>query len=799
VADFNTDGKLDLLSTNGDGTLSVLLGAGSGTFKPGISLANTTGGHIVAAGDFNADGRPDAAMSNGSTNNVSARLNDGSWLAITAPSITIANAADVTEGNTGTTNSTFTVTLSTASTQTVTVHYATADGSATLAGGDYVTTSGNLSFAPGQTSKTIAVPVNGDRIGETNEGFSLRLTDAANAFLASAVGLGTIVDDEPRMSIDPTASVTEGNVGTTPMNFIVHLAAAYDAPVTVNYSTAEGDTDTWNYDYYYTFPPDPATSGVDFQAQTATLTFAPGQTAKTITVLINGDHTAETNEALSVNLAAPTGAVLTSAHALGTIIDDEPGVSITGGSVVEGNSGTVPLTFTLALSAASDVPVTVTYLTADYTARSTTDYVQAARTVTFAPGQTTRTFTVDITGDLVPEYTESVIVNLIGTTNARLAGGQAFGTITDTDPNPTISIANVTRAEGNSGETPFEFILSLSTPSEKVVSVNYSTASGSATSASTKKDFYASSSYASIYPGQMYGSVTIYVIGDSRNESDETFFVNLSSPTDATIADNQAVGTILNDESRGKKWVGPASGGNWSTASNWSPSGVPVATSLVRIDSASVTVSASVSVAEISLMNGATLTVAPNGSRVVRTPGLFLNYSPTLNLNDNTLILNSQPVSAVTNYLTSGYANGAWNGNGISSSVAGSTPQRSLGYAEASDLFGTFPATFQGQSVNASDALIHYTISGDANLDGQVNSVDFTSVAMNFNQSGKQWSQGDFNYDGKVNALDFNALASCVGNSLAPLASVAGRQALVAASPPHLSLFGAAEIRDEEL
>jgi hypothetical protein len=265
----------------------------------------------------------------------------------------------------------------------------------------------------------------------------------------------------------------------------------------------------------------------------------------------------------------------------------------------------------------------------------------------------------------------------------------------------------------------------------------------------------------------LYGSVTIYVIGDNRSESDETFSVNLSNPSNATIANNHAVGTILNDETRGKTWVGPASGGSWSTASNWSPSGVPVATSLVRIDGASVTVSASVSVDELSLLNYATLTVAPNGSRVLQTSRLFIATDSKLDLNDGALVLKSQPVSAAANFLGTGFANGAWNGNGIGSSVAGSTPQRALGYAAASDLFATFPATFQGQSVNVSDALIRYTVSGDANLDGRVNSVDFTLLAMNFNQSDRRWSQGDFNYDANVNALDFNALASNYGSSLA--------------------------------
>ena len=95
-------------------------------------------------------------------------------------------------------------------------------------------------------------------------------------------------------------------------------------------------------------------------------------------------------------------------------------------------------------------------------------------------------------------------------------------------------------------------------------------------------------------------------------------------------------------DARPRQEVGPASGGSWSTASNWSPSGVPGANSLVSITGASVTVSSSVTVSEISLINDAVLTVAPNGNRVLRTSGLFFSYHssyPTLNLNDNDLII----------------------------------------------------------------------------------------------------------------------------------------------------------------
>ncbi len=121
------------------------------------------------------------------------------------PSITV-NDVTVTEGNTGTSTATFTVSLSAAYSQTVSVHYATADGSATLAGSDYQAASGTLTFAPGVTSQTITVLVNGDRLGESNESFSVRLTNPTNAFIADATGVGTIVDDEPYVSIDAARS-----------------------------------------------------------------------------------------------------------------------------------------------------------------------------------------------------------------------------------------------------------------------------------------------------------------------------------------------------------------------------------------------------------------------------------------------------------------------------------------------------------------------------------------------------------------------------------------------------------------
>src|SRR5207245_2519459 len=130
-------------------------------------------------------------------------------------------------------------------------------------------------------------------------------------------------------------------------------------------------------------------------------------TVKTITVPVKGDRVGEYQENFTVRLSDAANADIIRGDGLGTIVDDEPWIAgFTGGTVVEGNSGTVPLTFTVTLSAPSDAPVTVTYKTADYTAVSATDYVPGTGTITFAPGQTTQTFTVAVKGDLVPENEE---------------------------------------------------------------------------------------------------------------------------------------------------------------------------------------------------------------------------------------------------------------------------------------------------------------------------------------------------------------------------------------------------------
>jgi hypothetical protein len=225
-----------------------------------------------------------------------------------------------------------------------------------------------------------------------------------------------------------------------------------------------------------------------------------------------------------------------------------PTLSISDVSTPEGNTGTHAITFTVSLSAASNQPITVAYATANGTAAAGSDYQAASGTLTFAPGETTKTITVAVLGDLVYEPNETFAVNLSGATNATIADGNGLGTIVndDTYVTPSISIGDVSKAEGRNGNTMFTFTVTLSAPSTTTVTVNYSTANGMATAL---EDYTAASGTLTFAPGETTKTITIKVKGDRKREADETFFVNLfGASSNATILDTQGIGTILNDD-----------------------------------------------------------------------------------------------------------------------------------------------------------------------------------------------------------------------------------------------------------
>lgn len=248
-----------------------------------------------------------SALSGGS----SVPLPTSSSSSVALPTISITDTT-LGEGNTGSSPAAFEVQLSQASKQTVTVKYTTADGTAT-AGSDYTATTNTLSFAPGETKKTINVNVLGDTIVEPNETFLVKLSDATNATIADSESVGTITNDDaapaleaPKLSISDV-SLIEGNSGGSEAVFTVNLSASSTSIIDVNFATADGT----------------ATTGSDYTSKTGTLRFLPGETRKTIAVNVLGDTIVEPNETFSVKLSNLTNATFSNTEGIATVIDND--------------------------------------------------------------------------------------------------------------------------------------------------------------------------------------------------------------------------------------------------------------------------------------------------------------------------------------------------------------------------------------------------------------------------------------------------------------------------------------------
>ncbi len=527
-------GTLTFAPTVTSQTITILV-CGETTFEPNetffVNLTNPTGATIT-------DGQGQGTI-----------VNDDA-----APTLAI-NDVTQNEGNIGPTLFIFTVTKSGSTAGTATVDYATddgtADGGAACVGStDYVSQSGTISFAPAQTTQTITILVCGDTAFEPNETFFVNLTNPVGATIADAQGLGTIVNDDaaPTLSINDV-SQNEGNVGPTPFTFTVTRSGSTASTSLVNYQTAN-NTATGGA---------ACAAGVDYVSQNGTLVFAPTVTSQTITILVCADTTFEPNETFFVNLFAAVGATIADSQGVGTIVNDDamPTLSINDVSQNEGNVGTTPFTFTVTKSGSTSSTATVDYATDDGTADGgaacvgSTDYVSQSGTLTFAPTVTSLTITILVCGDTTFEPNETFFVNLSNPMGATVTDAQGLGTIVNDDDPPTLSIDDVSQNEGHVGTTPFTFTVTKTGSTATTATVDYATDDGTAdggAACAAGIDYVSQSGTLTFAPLTTTQTITILVCGDLVLEPNETFFVDLSNPTNATIADGHGIGTIVNDE-----------------------------------------------------------------------------------------------------------------------------------------------------------------------------------------------------------------------------------------------------------
>lgn len=339
-------------------------------------------------------------------------------------------------------------------------------------------------------------------------------------------------------------TIVEGNSGNVVAQLTVTRSGATNQPATVDFITSD-ETATFN--------------GGDFYQTWGTLAFNAGVTTQTINVNVVGDTVDEADETFLVTLSNASGATISDAVGRVTITDDDSPVTVSIGdvTVTEGDTGSTPAVFTVTLSRAVSSYVSVAYSTVAGTA-VVGDFAQSSGTLVFNPGETSKTLSVAVAGDVVDEADENFFLDLSSPTGVVIVDGRGTGLIIDNDTAsggggggggggtfPTASVSDAAATEGDSGTTSMLFTVTLSSTASSTVEVDYETISGSAR---IGQDFTASTGTLVFAPGETVKQFSVPIIGDLADEGDENFEVFLSRVSGATFGDSDAIGTIQDND-----------------------------------------------------------------------------------------------------------------------------------------------------------------------------------------------------------------------------------------------------------
>ena len=419
----------------------------------------------------------------------------------------------------------FTVTMTEAAPEDVTVTWTASIGSGDTATDADLTgaKTGEVTVTRGETTGMFTVPT-ADTIDEDDQTFTVTLSNASPSSLAELAAdptaTGTIEDDDPT----PTVTVADAaaNEGDN-VAFVVTLSAASGRDVEVDYATSEAS-------------PQSAVSGTDFTAASGTLTIEAGAGTGTIEVAATEDDDEEDDETFTLTISNPRNATLgTPSTATGTINDGTlPRLSVADAAATEGS----PVTFAVTLSAEAEAEVTATW-TASIESGDTAVLGDLGTTrtgaVTFAAGDTGKTFTVATVQDDTVEVNETFTVTLSGVSASAVLGtASATGTI-DNDDLVTLSVADVSADEGDAAGEGVEFTVTMTEAAPEDVTVTWTALIESGDSASADDLTGDKTGQVTITKGQLTGMFTV-ATADTTDEPDQTFTVTLSNPAPASLA-----------------------------------------------------------------------------------------------------------------------------------------------------------------------------------------------------------------------------------------------------------------------
>ena len=333
------------------------------------------------------------------------------------PTVSVGDGVEVVEGASSTsTQLDIPINFSDPSGRTMQVDWAVTHG--TTSAGDAATPSGTATIPVGGAAPVLSVDVFGDDADETDETVIVTLSNPVHATIVDGTEPATILDDD-----GPSVSVTDdATIEGASHLFVVTLDAASQQDVVVSWATVDGT----------------AVAGSDYTAATGTAQIDAGAVQTFFQVTNTEDATDEENESFTVELSDPVHATIDDGSGLGTIVDDDgPAMVVSDESRVEGWAETSNnlLTFDVTLSAPSPQTVSVDWETVNGTASAPSDFDADSGTVTFAPNDTTESFTVEVNGDLTEESgpDEQFTVVLSDPSNGTISDGTGTGTIDDDD------------------------------------------------------------------------------------------------------------------------------------------------------------------------------------------------------------------------------------------------------------------------------------------------------------------------------------------------------------------------------
>lgn len=435
--------------------------------------------------------------------------------------------------------------------------------------------SGVLTFAPGETSKTIELPILEDDVsGEGNERVTLTLSNATTdgikgVEISNNNQTGTIFEDDfaPRFDVQ-NVFVTETDDTDVELTFTIVRSNDTTGTATIDFVLQNNTTSSDDFSSGFL---DPLTG----QPRSGTLTFAPGITTQTVTLQVAPDDEVESDEQVFIRLSNPTndsgsGTPTFDSVGTGVILNDDFEVVFNIGNafVTEGDIGDDrEMVFTVTRSGLLDGEATVDFEVTELpgvTAADADDFVSAfpqTGTLTFADGVSQQTFSVVVQGDLEVEPTETFAVNLSNALPppgeaARIANGSAVGIISNDDDPVRFSASSQTVIEGDTGTTTtMTFTVNRTGDTAPAATLDYSVQVFVGSQAADDADIvgtFPMTGTLSFASGVTSQTITVDIEGDGTVEQNEFFEIALSN-ADAGGAQTEILnpvifGTIENDD-----------------------------------------------------------------------------------------------------------------------------------------------------------------------------------------------------------------------------------------------------------